>query len=150
MLLLLARVSESFSIFLIKTVKRPRHIQIPATTRPSRAASHSNLLDADPPRRTRRFSDGSDNRDRDRYRPSPRSTTPDRNGHGNTLPLMSSGYKRLPYQDVPDKPIKTTLLKKKITDGKTSGTTESPQIVTVKVLISDWILVVLLSLQSTD
>ncbi|XP_019134694.1 tight junction protein ZO-3 isoform X2 [Larimichthys crocea] len=117
-------VHSNFTIHTLKscgktanvTVKRPRHIQIPATTRPSRAASHSNLLDADPPRRTRRFSDGSDNRDRDRYRPSPRSTTPDRNGHGNTLPLMSSGYKRLPYQDVPDKPIKTTLLKKKITD----------------------------------
>ncbi|KAM9358309.1 tight junction protein ZO-3 isoform 1-T2 [Symphorus nematophorus] len=95
------------------TVKRPRKIQIPATTRPSRAASHSNLLDADPPRRTRRYSDGSDNRD-NRYRA--RSNTPDRNGHGNTLPLMSSGYKRLPYQDVTDKPIRTTLLKKKVTD----------------------------------
>uniref|UniRef100_A0A671U6H0 Tight junction protein 3 n=1 Tax=Sparus aurata TaxID=8175 RepID=A0A671U6H0_SPAAU len=98
------------------TVKRPRKIQIPATTRPTRAASHSNLLDADPPRRTRRYSDGSDNRDDDRYRPRARSNTPDRNGHGNTLPLMSSGYKRLPYQDVPEKPIRTTLLKKKITD----------------------------------
>ncbi|XP_041790543.1 tight junction protein ZO-3 [Chelmon rostratus] len=98
------------------TVKRPRKIQIPATTRPSRAASHSNLLDPEPPRRTRRYSDGSDNRDSNRYRYRARSNTPDRNGHGNTLPLMSSGYKRLPYQDVPDKPIKTTLLKKKITD----------------------------------
>ncbi|XP_073331812.1 tight junction protein ZO-3 isoform X2 [Pagrus major] len=98
------------------TVKRPRKIQIPATTRPSRAASHSNLLDVDPPRRTRRYSDGSDNRDDNRYRSRARSNTPDRNGHGNTLPLMSSGYKRLPYQDVPEKPIKTTLLKKKITD----------------------------------
>uniref|UniRef100_A0A8P4G5X8 Tight junction protein 3 n=1 Tax=Dicentrarchus labrax TaxID=13489 RepID=A0A8P4G5X8_DICLA len=98
------------------TVKRPRKIQIPATTRPSRAASHSNLLDPDPPRRTRRYSDGSDNRDSNRYRSRARSTTPDRNGHGNTLPLMSSGYKRLPYQDVADKPIRTTLLKKKITD----------------------------------
>ncbi|KAG8003557.1 Tight junction protein ZO-3, partial [Nibea albiflora] len=113
-------VHSNFTIHTLKscgktaniTVKRPRNIQIPATTRPSRAASHSNLLDADPPRRTRRYSDGSDNR----YRPRPRSTTPDRNGHGNTLPLMSSGYKRLPYQDVPDKPIKATLLKKKITD----------------------------------
>ncbi|KAM8745449.1 tight junction protein ZO-3 isoform 3-T4 [Acanthopagrus schlegelii] len=98
------------------TVKRPRKIQIPATTRPTRAASHSNLLDADPPRRMRRYSDGSDNRDDNRYRPRARSNTPDRNGHGNTLPLMSSGYKRLPYQDVPEKPIRTTLLKKKITD----------------------------------
>ncbi|XP_028259231.1 tight junction protein ZO-3 isoform X2 [Parambassis ranga] len=95
------------------TVKRPRKIQIPATTRPSRAASHSNLLDQDPPRQTRRLSDASDNRDSGRYRG--RSSSPDRNGHGNTLPLMSSGYKRLPY-DVGDKPIKTTLVKKKITD----------------------------------
>uniref|UniRef100_A0A8D3D9K0 Tight junction protein 3 n=1 Tax=Scophthalmus maximus TaxID=52904 RepID=A0A8D3D9K0_SCOMX len=76
------------------TVKRPRKIQIPATSRPSRAASHSNLLDQDPPRRTRRYSDGSDNRPTNRYRA--RSTSPDRNGIGNTLPLMSSGYKRLP------------------------------------------------------
>ncbi|XP_042338318.1 tight junction protein ZO-3 [Plectropomus leopardus] len=97
------------------TVKRPRKIQIPATTRPTRAASHSNLLDADPPRRTRRYSDGSDNRD-SRYRYRARSTSPDRNGHGNTLPLMSSGYKRLPRQDVAEKPIKTTLVKKRITD----------------------------------
>ncbi|XP_069550951.1 tight junction protein ZO-3 isoform X1 [Brachyistius frenatus] len=96
------------------TVKRPRKIQIPATSRPSRAASHSNLLDQDPPRRTRRYSDGSDNRDR--YRSRARSSSPDRNGHGNTLPLMSSGYKRLPPNDVPEKPIKTTLVKKKITD----------------------------------
>lgn len=94
------------------TVKRPRKIQIPATTRPSRAASHSNLLDQDPPRRTRRYSDGSDNRDRYRAR----SASPDRNGHGNTLPLVSSGYKRLPRQDVVEKPIRATLLKKKITD----------------------------------
>ncbi|XP_059196854.1 tight junction protein ZO-3 isoform X2 [Centropristis striata] len=96
------------------TVKRPRKIQIPATTRPSRAASHSNLLDPDPPRRMRRYSDGSDNRDRYRYRG--RSASPERNGHGNTLPLMSSGYKRLPHQDVVEKPIKTTLRKKRITD----------------------------------
>uniref|UniRef100_A0A8D3AMU9 Tight junction protein 3 n=1 Tax=Scophthalmus maximus TaxID=52904 RepID=A0A8D3AMU9_SCOMX len=79
------------------TVKRPRKIQIPATSRPSRAASHSNLLDQDPPRRTRRYSDGSDNRPTNRYRA--RSTSPDRNGIGNTLPLMSSGYKRLPHHD---------------------------------------------------
>ncbi|XP_033937538.1 tight junction protein ZO-3 isoform X2 [Pseudochaenichthys georgianus] len=98
------------------TVKRPRKIQIPATTRPSRAASHSNLLDPDPPRRTRRFSDGSDNRDSKRYGGRARSTSPERNGHGNTLPLMSSGYKRLPHQDVPEKPLRTTLIKKKITD----------------------------------
>ncbi|KAF0042312.1 hypothetical protein F2P81_005844 [Scophthalmus maximus] len=96
------------------TVKRPRKIQIPATSRPSRAASHSNLLDQDPPRRTRRYSDGSDNRPTNRYRA--RSTSPDRNGIGNTLPLMSSGYKRLLHHDVPDKPIRTTLIKKKITD----------------------------------
>ncbi|XP_041648232.1 tight junction protein ZO-3 isoform X2 [Cheilinus undulatus] len=95
------------------TVKRPRKIQIPATSRPSRAASHSNLLDQDPPRRTRRYSDGSDNRDGSRYRA--RSSSPNRNGYG-TLPLMSSGYKRLPYQDVPDKPIRTTLVKKRVTD----------------------------------
>ncbi|XP_044217418.1 tight junction protein ZO-3 isoform X2 [Thunnus albacares] len=98
------------------TVKRPRKIQIPATARPSRAASHSNLLDQDPPRRARRYSDGSDNRDSNRYRYRARSTTPDRNGHGNTLPLMSTGYKRLPQQDVAEKPIRTTLVKKKITD----------------------------------
>ncbi|XP_008298332.1 tight junction protein ZO-3 isoform X2 [Stegastes partitus] len=113
------------------TVKRPRKIQIPAaTTRPTRAASHSNLLDPDPPRRTRaashsnlldadysgrsrRYSDGSDTRD-NRYRA--RSSSPNRNGHTNTLPLMSSGYKRLPRNDFPDKPIKTTLVKKRITD----------------------------------
>ncbi|KAM4628784.1 tight junction protein ZO-3 isoform 2-T2 [Polymixia lowei] len=96
------------------TVKRPRKIQIPATTRPSRAASHSNLLDQDPPsRRTRRYSDGSDKgRDYGRYRA--RSSTPERNGH--TLPLMSTGYKRLPHQDTADKPIKATLIKKKLTD----------------------------------
>ncbi|XP_071343541.1 tight junction protein ZO-3 isoform X2 [Trachinotus anak] len=115
-------VHSNFTIQILKscgktanvTVKRPRKIQIPATTRPSRAASHSNLLDQDPPRRTRRYSDGSDNRDTSRYRA--RSSSPDRNGHGNTLPLMSSGYKRLPRQDVADKPIRTTLVKKKITD----------------------------------
>ncbi|XP_041861654.1 LOW QUALITY PROTEIN: tight junction protein ZO-3 [Melanotaenia boesemani] len=96
------------------TVKRPRKIQIPATTRPSRAASHSNLLDQDPPRRTRRFSDGSDNRDSN-SRARARSSSPDRNGHGNTLPLMS-GYKRLPQNKAADRPIKTTLVKKKVTD----------------------------------
>ncbi|XP_074524679.1 tight junction protein ZO-3 isoform X2 [Halichoeres trimaculatus] len=96
------------------TVKRPRMIQIPATSRPSRAASHSNLLEQDPPRRTRRYSDGSDNRDGGRYRA--RSSSPNRNGYGNTLPLVSSGYKRLPHHDVPEKPIKTTLIKKRNTD----------------------------------
>lgn len=95
------------------TVKRPKTIQIPSTTRPSRAVSHSNLLDADPPRRVRRYSDGSDRaHTADRYRA--RSSTPDRNGHA--PPLMSSGYKRLPNQDVQNKPIKTTLLKKRLTD----------------------------------
>uniref|UniRef100_A0A665T7H2 Tight junction protein 3 n=1 Tax=Echeneis naucrates TaxID=173247 RepID=A0A665T7H2_ECHNA len=93
------------------TVKRPRKIQIPATTRPSRSTSHSNLLDQDPPRRTRRYSDSSDNRDSPRYR-----ATPDHNGHGNTMPLMSSGYKRLPHQNTADRPLRTTLVKKKITD----------------------------------
>ncbi|XP_029002132.1 tight junction protein ZO-3 [Betta splendens] len=93
------------------TVKRPRKIQIPVSSRPSRAASQSNLLDQDPPRRTRRYSDGSDNRDGGRYR----SSSPDHNGHTNTLP-MSSGYKRLPRQDAPEKPIKTTLVKKKLSD----------------------------------
>ncbi|CAG04855.1 unnamed protein product, partial [Tetraodon nigroviridis] len=95
-----------------QTVKAPRKIQIPATTRPTRAASHSNLLDQDPPRQTRRYSDGSDNPDARRYR----SNTPDRNGHGNTLPLMSSGYKRLPNQEVSRQPIRTTLRKKRIND----------------------------------
>uniref|UniRef100_A0A8C7F4Q2 Tight junction protein 3 n=1 Tax=Oncorhynchus kisutch TaxID=8019 RepID=A0A8C7F4Q2_ONCKI len=96
------------------TVKRPRKVQLPASTRPSRAASHSNLLDQDPPRRIRRYSDGSDQaRNPDHY--SARSTTSDRNGTAHALPLMS-GYKRLPHQDFLDKPIKTTLLKKKLTD----------------------------------
>uniref|UniRef100_A0A3Q1BFE0 Tight junction protein 3 n=1 Tax=Amphiprion ocellaris TaxID=80972 RepID=A0A3Q1BFE0_AMPOC len=151
----MANVHSNYTIQTLKscgktadiTVKRPRTIQIPATNRPTRAASHSNLLDADPPRRTRaashsnlldvdppgrtraashsnlldpdlsrrtrRYSDGSDNRD-DRYRA--RSSSPGRNGYGNTLPLMSSGYKKLPRNDFPDKPIKTTLVKKRITD----------------------------------
>uniref|UniRef100_A0A674DMQ4 Tight junction protein 3 n=1 Tax=Salmo trutta TaxID=8032 RepID=A0A674DMQ4_SALTR len=89
------------------TVKRPRKVQLPASTRPSRAASHSNLLDQDPPQRIRRYSDGSDQaRNPDHY--SARSTTSDRNGTAHALPLMS-GYKRLPHQDFLDKPIKTTL-----------------------------------------
>lgn len=100
-------------------MKRPRKIQIPATTRPTRAVSHSNLLDPDPPRRMRRYSDGSDNREGSRYRA--RSVSPQRNGHGDALPLMSTAYKRLPRQDAVEKPIRTTLLKKRITDGKTSG-----------------------------
>uniref|UniRef100_A0A7N6B3Q2 Tight junction protein 3 n=1 Tax=Anabas testudineus TaxID=64144 RepID=A0A7N6B3Q2_ANATE len=105
----------SLSLFIcLQTVKRPRKIEIPVSSKPSRAASQSNLLDQDPPRRTRRYSDDSDNRDGDRYRA--RSSSPSRNGYGNTLPLMSSGYKRLPHQDGPDKPIKTTLVKKKLTD----------------------------------
>uniref|UniRef100_A0A669CF88 Tight junction protein 3 n=1 Tax=Oreochromis niloticus TaxID=8128 RepID=A0A669CF88_ORENI len=79
------------------TVKRPRKIQIPtpSSTRPTRAASHSNLLDADPPRR---------------------HPSPERNGLTNAMPLMSSGYKRLPHNDVSEKPIRTTLIKKKTTD----------------------------------
>ncbi len=44
-----------------------------------------------------------------------RSVTPDRNGHD--LPIMS-GFKRLPNQDVQNKPIRTTLIKKKPTDGQ--------------------------------
>uniref|UniRef100_A0A8C7Z0W0 Tight junction protein 3 n=1 Tax=Oryzias sinensis TaxID=183150 RepID=A0A8C7Z0W0_9TELE len=99
------------------TVKRSRKIQIPATTKPKRAVSQSNLLDQDYPRRTRRFSDSSDPRDADRYRSKPRSTTPDRNGYGNNSPtLVSSSYKRLPKSTASDKPIKTTLIKKKTTD----------------------------------
>ncbi|CAB1314029.1 unnamed protein product [Coregonus sp. 'balchen'] len=96
------------------TVKRPRKIQLPASTRPSRAASHSNLLDQDPPQRLRRYSDGSDQAHKaDRYRAP--SSAFDRNGTAHALPL-SSGYKRLPPQAFPDKPIKATLLKKKLTD----------------------------------
>uniref|UniRef100_A0A8C8HYR7 Tight junction protein 3 n=1 Tax=Oncorhynchus tshawytscha TaxID=74940 RepID=A0A8C8HYR7_ONCTS len=91
------------------TVKRPRKIQLPASTRPSRAASYSNLLDQDPPQRPRRYSDGSDQAHKvDR-------TALNRNGTAHALPL-SSGYKRLPQQAFPDKPIKATLLKKKLAD----------------------------------
>ncbi|XP_043985702.1 tight junction protein ZO-3 isoform X2 [Gambusia affinis] len=96
------------------TVKRPRKIQIPATSRPTRASSQSNLLDQDPPRRARRYSDGSDNRDGGRYN-SRSSPSPYGNGHAGTLPLMS-GYKKLPQNQAPDKPIKTTLVKKRATD----------------------------------
>uniref|UniRef100_A0A3P9I763 Tight junction protein 3 n=2 Tax=Oryzias latipes TaxID=8090 RepID=A0A3P9I763_ORYLA len=118
-------VHSNFTIQTLKTcgktaniiVKRSRKIQIPATTKPKRAVSQSNLLDQDYPRRTRRFSDSSDPRDADRYRSKPRSTTPDRNGYGNNSPtLMSSSYKRLPKSTASDKPIKTTLIKKKTTD----------------------------------
>lgn len=127
--LLFSRVFKSLHLsIIVQTVKRPRKIQIPATSKPTRSTSHSNLLDQDPPRRTRRYSDGSDNRESNRYRSRARSNTPDRNGHGNTLPLMSSGYKRLPYQDVPEKPIRTTLIKKKVTDGKTSEDIVSPEL----------------------
>ncbi|XP_031430614.1 tight junction protein ZO-3 isoform X2 [Clupea harengus] len=93
------------------TVKRPKVIQIPITTRPTRAQSSSNLLAEDPNhRRPRRGSDtGSYGRDPRRGR----SASPERNGHD--LALMS-GFKRLPQQDAADKPIRTTLIKKKQTD----------------------------------
>ncbi|CAL8254211.1 unnamed protein product [Merluccius merluccius] len=96
------------------TVKRPRKIQLPASTRPTRAASHSNLLEHDSPtRRHRRYSDGSD---KGHSRPRARSNTPERNGHSNTMPLLSTGYKRLPNNDVAEKPIRATLVKKKLND----------------------------------
>uniref|UniRef100_A0A9J8B336 Tight junction protein 3 n=1 Tax=Cyprinus carpio carpio TaxID=630221 RepID=A0A9J8B336_CYPCA len=89
------------------TVKRPRTIQIPASNRPTRSASQSNILDDDmPQRRGQRNTDTSRNQ-------RARSVTPDRNGHD--LPIMS-GFKRLPSQDVQDRPIRTTLIKKKPTD----------------------------------
>uniref|UniRef100_A0A8C1ZB56 Tight junction protein 3 n=1 Tax=Cyprinus carpio TaxID=7962 RepID=A0A8C1ZB56_CYPCA len=89
------------------TVKRPRTVQIPSSNRPTRSASQSNLLDDDmPQRRGQRNTDTSRNQ-------RARSVTPDRNGHD--LPIMS-GFKRLPNQDVQDKPIRTTLIKKKPTD----------------------------------
>uniref|UniRef100_A0A673JRU6 Tight junction protein 3 n=1 Tax=Sinocyclocheilus rhinocerous TaxID=307959 RepID=A0A673JRU6_9TELE len=89
------------------TVKRPRTIQIPASNRPTRSASQSNILDDDMPQRR-----GQHNTDPSRNRRT-RSVTPDRNGHD--LPIMS-GFKRLPNQDVQDKPVRTTLIKKKPTD----------------------------------
>ncbi|XP_062412934.1 tight junction protein ZO-3 isoform X5 [Sardina pilchardus] len=93
------------------TVKRPRVIQIPVTTRPTRAQSSSNLLADDPNhRRPRR---GSDSPSYGRAPRRGRSASPERNGHD--LALMS-GFKRLPQQDSPDKPIRTTLIKKKQTD----------------------------------
>uniref|UniRef100_A0A672T2T0 Tight junction protein 3 n=1 Tax=Sinocyclocheilus grahami TaxID=75366 RepID=A0A672T2T0_SINGR len=77
------------------TVKRPRTIQIPASNRPTRSVSQSNILDDDMPQgRGQRNTDTSRNR-------RTRSVTPDRNGHD--LPIMS-GFKRLPNQDVQDKP----------------------------------------------
>ncbi|XP_056615015.1 tight junction protein ZO-3 isoform X1 [Triplophysa dalaica] len=89
------------------TVKRPRTIQIPVSNRPSRSTSQSNLLDDNgPQRKGQRGTDGGRNR-------RTRSVTPDRNGHD--LPIMS-GFKRLPNQDVQDKPIRATLVKKKPTD----------------------------------
>uniref|UniRef100_A0A671PA21 Tight junction protein ZO-3-like n=1 Tax=Sinocyclocheilus anshuiensis TaxID=1608454 RepID=A0A671PA21_9TELE len=55
------------------TVKRPRTIQIPASNRPTRSASQSNILDDDmPQRRGQRNTDTSRNR-------RTRSVTPDRN-----------------------------------------------------------------------
>ncbi|KAL2089613.1 hypothetical protein ACEWY4_014301 [Coilia grayii] len=92
------------------TVKRPRVIQIPVTTRPTRAQSSSNLLDDPNHRRPRR---GSDTASYDQAPRRGRSVSPPRNGHD--LALMS-GFKRLPHQDAPDKPIRTTLIKKKPTD----------------------------------
>lgn len=105
-------------------------IQIPVSTRPTRAQSSSNLLSdrptraqstsnllADDPnhRRPRR---GSDSPSYGRAHRRGQSASPERNGHG--LPLMSN-YKRLPHQDAPDKPIRTTLIKKKQTDGEGTG-----------------------------
>lgn len=49
---------------------------------------------------------------------------------------MSTGYKRLPHQDVPDKPIKTTLVKKKLTDGETESA-ESFYVQVEEVFFSD-------------
>ncbi|XP_060797348.1 tight junction protein ZO-3 isoform X2 [Neoarius graeffei] len=89
------------------TVKRPRTIQVPVSGRPTRASSHSNLLDND--RYERRPRRGSDSE----YGRRPRSITPERNGHD--LALMS-GFKRLPNQDTSDKPVRATLVKLKPTD----------------------------------
>ncbi|XP_028857249.1 tight junction protein ZO-3 isoform X2 [Denticeps clupeoides] len=91
------------------TVKRPRVIQIPVSNRPARSGSQSNLLSDEP--NYRRPRQGSDTGSYDRL--NRRDQTPDRNGHD--LPLMS-GYKRLPNQEVPSKPMKATLVKKKPTD----------------------------------
>ncbi|TRZ02817.1 hypothetical protein DNTS_026427 [Danionella cerebrum] len=89
------------------TVKRPRTIQLPASNKPTRSASQSNILDDSGPQyRSPRGNDSNRNR-------RARSVTPDRNGHD--LPI-TSGYKRLPNQDVQNKPIRTTLIKKKPND----------------------------------
>ncbi|KAG7488062.1 hypothetical protein MATL_G00029290 [Megalops atlanticus] len=95
------------------TVKRPRKVQLPASSRPLRAASQSNLLNEERPvsRRPRRASDSGSDHSYGR-RGNARSSTPDRNGH--SLPLMS-GFKRLPNQEE-NKPIRATLRKKKLTD----------------------------------
>lgn len=94
---------------LLQTVKRPRTVQVPASGRPTRASSQSNLLDNDRyERKPRRESDSG-------YGRRPRSATPEHNGHN--LALMS-GYKRLPNQDAPEKPIRATLVKLKPTDGE--------------------------------
>lgn len=93
----------------MQTVKRPRTIQVPVSGRPTRASSHSNLLDND--RYERRPRRGSDSE----YGRRPRSITPERNGHD--LALMS-GFKRLPNQDTSDKPVRATLVKLKPTDGE--------------------------------
>ncbi|KAI1891737.1 hypothetical protein AGOR_G00146850 [Albula goreensis] len=97
------------------TVKRPRKVQLPVSSRPSRSASQSNLLDDGPPagRRSRRASDSGSDRSYGRRGHRSRGSTPDRNGHA--LPLMS-GFKRLPNQEGPEKPIRATLLKKNLTD----------------------------------
>ncbi|MCJ8737718.1 hypothetical protein PDJAM_G00027270 [Pangasius djambal] len=88
------------------TVKRPRTVQVPASGRPTRASSQSNLLDDRYERKPRRGSDSG-------YGRPPRSNTPEHNGHD--LALMS-GFKRLPNQDTSDKPIRATLVKLKPTD----------------------------------
>nr|AAH45978.1 Tight junction protein 3 [Danio rerio] len=85
------------------TVKRPRTIQIPASNRPTRSASQSNILDDNGPQYK-----GQRGPDTTRTRRA-RSVTPDRNGHD--LPI-TSGYKRLPNQDVQNKPIKTTAIER--------------------------------------
>lgn len=105
-------------------------IQIPVSTRPTRAHSSSNLLSDRPTRahstsnlldddpNHRRLRSGSDSPAYGRGHRRGHSASPERNGHG--LALMSD-YKRLPHQDAPDKPIRTTLVKKKQTDGEGLG-----------------------------
>ncbi|XP_062868812.1 tight junction protein ZO-3 isoform X2 [Trichomycterus rosablanca] len=89
------------------TVKRPRTIQVPASNRPTRSSSQSNLLDSN--QYDQKPGRGSDSG----YSRRPRSITPERNGHD--LALMS-GFKRLPNRDTMDKPVRATLVKKKPTD----------------------------------